>query len=263
MTRTIASSIMVACVVSAAVFAATPALAQPLDMARFYTVDWRIHPASAPFKDQWVTPKSRIAEARMVPVGLYRLEAPVRHMDGRLIADADSLVVTTNHARPLGCQLTLAGMKAPLDVADKRNAVLGCFIDSDNDGAFDRWFLRSLFVGDFTWNQSMVPKKTLPIPPVRFRLEAQGADGPSIPIYLHYDYFAGGADRLIFQTCNAADLRGKWVRCLYPRIEVKRSMLPAEFDALGGRFRVSSKEEDRVQLSELKPMGDYLLSVRR
>jgi hypothetical protein len=227
-----------------------------------YTIDWDIVPHTTPAGADWVAPFSSFVEGRMLPKAEFQIEAPIVRTNGTRVAEPSSLIAVTNYSKPLGCQLTLLGEKEIQPYNSKRNVVLGCFLDSDADGAFDQFFDRSLFIGDFRWNQSLVPKKTEPIAPVRYRRQPFTRAINGIPIYIQYSHFASGIDRLIFDICNDRNVRGNGA-CLAPQIRIKQSQLPQAFDALGGSFSVIAKEGNRVQVKPIIPIGNYTLSVRR
>lgn len=227
-----------------------------------YTVDWDILPVSGPTEPVWVKPYTSFAEGKMLAKARYVIDDAAITATGRTVADRDGLIVATNYSQPLGCMLTLPGEKQVLPVDSKRNADLGCLLDSDADGRFDRFFKRGLFIGDFTWNQSFVPKKTEAIAPVAYRREAGPGTMSGIPIYVQYGWLAGGVDQLIFQICNRPDLRAG-LACLLPDIRVKQSASVRTFDALGGRFEVVEKIDNRLQIRQIAPIGGYTLSVRR
>ncbi len=227
-----------------------------------YTVDWDIAPVSGPTEPVWVKPYSSFAQGKMLVKARFVLDGDAITATGRKVADADGLIVATNFSKSLGCMLTLPGERDVLPVNAKRNAELGCLLDSDADGRFDQFFKRSLFIGDFTWNQSALPKKMEAITPVSYRRETGPGSMVGIPIYVQYGWFAGGIDRLIFQICNRPNLKGG-LSCLAPDIRVKQSDSVRIFDALGGRFEVIEKIENRLQIRQIAPIGGFTLSVRR
>ncbi|MEQ5787131.1 hypothetical protein J3454_04425 [Erythrobacter sp. NFXS35] len=197
-----------------------------------------------------------LAKARYVMVGEAVTLAGVK------VADGNTLIVATNFGQALGCALTLPGESEVLPVDSKRNASLGCLLDSDGDGRFDRFFKRGLFVGDFAWNESAVPKKQEPISPVEYRLEQGPGPMVGIPIYLQYGWYAGAVDQLIFQVCNRPDLKAG-LSCVAPDIRVKLSARERVFEALGGSFEVIEKIDSRIHVRQLAPIGNFTLSVRR
>lgn len=73
------------------------------------------------------------------------------------------------------------------------------------------------------------------------------ADAPRI--YVQYGWFASFVDKLVFQTCLIPDSNDR--ACLYPTNDVKRTALPEQFEALGARFQVEAKEENRVRVRML------------
>ncbi len=237
----------------------TPARAEEREL---YTVDWHIAAVTDLAEPAWVGPYTSFVQGKMLAKARYVLAGDAVTANGTRVADSGTLIVATNFSQSLGCALTLPGESLVLPVDSKKNIALGCLLDSDGDGRFDKFFQRGLFIGDFTWNQSALPRKLEPISPVAYRLEQGPGAMAGIPIYLQYSWFASGVDQLIFQVCNRPNLRSG-LGCLAPVIRVKQSSSARVFEALGGRFEVIAKIDNRIQVRQLAPIGNSTLSVRR
>ena len=224
----------------------------PVASAQSYRVVWMIAPEEAA-PVTWVTPYTSIASARLVPGRMLVIGADVKGADGKTILPAGTELISPASTAILGCTMSPSG----LHMLSPR---FFCLLDSDRDGRFDQLFnantpIKVLFTG-----LGRIPKKLTPIDPVPFERRDPMTATFKPRIYVQYGWFASFVGELVFQICLRENERGP--ACMTEDFIVKSKTLPGEFTALGARFSVEAKEENRVQVRMLSgfPAQPFILN---
>lgn len=217
---------------------------------RNYLIAWTVAPdAQVPSDAMWVGPHKSFASARLLPATLLVLKADVTAPDGTLILPAgtklNGLVSKTKSA----CTLEAPPSKGLAAVWFYGADRYLCFIDDNGDGRFDRYFRRAAATAGILIGIGRFPKKAVAMQPVAYSEEDPASIVDAPRIYVQYGWFASFVDKLVFQTCLIRDSNDR--ACLYPTNDVKRTTLPSNFEALGARFQVEEKENNRVRVRML------------
>lgn len=217
---------------------------------RNYAVAWMVAPdTQVPLDAMWVGPHKSFASARLLPATLLVLKDDVAAPDGALILPAGTKLNGLVSKTKAACTLEAPPSKGLAAVWFYGADRYLCFIDDDADGRFDRYFRRAAATAGILIGVGRFPKKLVAMQPVAYKTEDPGSIVDAPRIYVQYGWFASFVDKLVFQTCLIRDSNDQ--ACLYPTNDVKRTALPGTFEALGARFQVEEKVDNRVRVRML------------
>ena len=218
-----------------------------------YFVAWRVVPQELSSASQWVKPYTAITGARLLPYKLYVVDADIVGADGKTVMAAGSELIGLVSKAKIGCTITPPvnkGLNAVIFVGVARYV---CLLDADADGHFDHYFRSGTpTVGIFA-GSGRVPAILFDIRPAAYAERPPETATTPPKVYLQYGWFASFVNELVFQLCLKENTTGNDGTCLSPDFSVKRTGLPATFEALGGTFRVDAKKDNMVQVTMLAP----------
>ena len=226
-----------------------------------YWVLWAIDPDPRIEAPKWVEPYSSVASARLVPPTAYVVDQDVRTAEGKLLVPAGTEMAGLLSEALLACTMhppALKGLQALKWLGSHRYV---CLMDEDRNGSFDRYFWMGTPAAGVPIGRGRVPRKRNPISDIPYTVK-EPKELTTLPrIHVRYGWFASLVDTLIFQVCFAESGYHNDGTCLVERADVKRSALPQTFSLLGGKFQVTAKEGNRVQVQMLEPLAPQPLLV--
>ncbi len=196
-----------------------------------------------------------VTSARLLPLQLLITQSDVKTVDGKILVVAGSeLVRAATNTSNFVIACTIESMAVgPLESFFMTTEKFGCFVDVDQDGAFDRFFTRGGSNVGLLPNDEKIPKKTMPLTNGNYLIEDSENSKSSINLVFKYSNFAFLSKWIIFQACISF---GDW-RCidLHNTYGLRMNEVPGKFDAYGGQFEVIEKNDAGVKVRMLQPFA--------
>jgi hypothetical protein len=232
----------------AALLAAAPAAA-----GEKLRTEWIVQPpAPVPAGPVRAAPGDVVLEQKLLPSGLALLRETYRESGARWIVEAGAeLFEVKGSAAAIYCVID---NRPPSKIARILSAQPYkehlCFIDRDHDGRFEMSFITSntysdlpgIFRGITPSDKSITPRAYEKVDPRLFSRETNVA----------LRYVRRKGDKLHFTLAYGSDVR----RTALSLPSVRIRTLPAEFELLGARFRVTEATDAHILIELLAPMPE-------
>lgn len=214
---------------------------------------WEVEPQAANDEILQLKEGQAVTSARLLPKQLLITRADVKTADGKmLIVGGTELVRAVTNAPGALIACTISTMAVgPLESFFMTTEKYGCFIDDNQDGAFDRFFTRGGSNVGLLPNDEKIPKKTVVLTDGRYQVGDSAASKSAPKLVFKYANYAFLSKWIIFQACISF---GDW-RCidLVDTYGLRLRDLPGTFDAYGGQFHLLEKNEAGVKVRMTKP----------
>ena len=203
---------------------------------------------------RWVEKWSSISVFSSKFAAGYRTTRDQLLFDGKLVLPKSTILLAADSVRPVGCvyQPLPVGVKLPL-VDGRQVARLGCYRDSDSDGAFDELAPMASFY------QSERLSKYNPIAPLGYITVSQNELPAAEDFSIVYSGFET-KNYISFKICRNKP-RIFLLNCFEPAKLISKNSVPSEFEMLGARFRVEEFEKNRIKIAQISASENFSFSL--
>jgi hypothetical protein len=226
-----------------------------------FRVLWRIEPQPVPPQPVSAGRYSAIAEARLLPAGLFNLREAVRDTNGIELLAAGTQLVALDSPKIVGCTMTIPAiartMKPKSSFWSKDNRYL-CMIDNDKDGSFEGFFWLYTHLLGSLQGEAFLPPVEGSISLTSYASEnvAKAINVPKLKLL-----YVGGSRFIASPRTDDSD--APLLASAGPPFAPTSKGIPSRFYAFGGEFELLSKVNGQAVVRTIKSFDPEPFSIHR